>query len=212
MQQNQLGFEEFDEVYMKAIILDMYGVIMKEPGEGFVAYVNQTFPDYTQTDVYEHWMKADLGEITSLEVLSRLGYVGDLQAIEKEYLDTLEIDKEFYTFAEKVKTSRILGLISDDSSEWSLYLRNKFGLNSYFEAISISGEVKVKKPSQQIYMHSLKQLGYAARDCVYVDDRVENVQAAIALGMDGVLFNSRNVEYDGRSVESFEELAKLLGY
>lgn len=30
---------------MKAVILDMYGVILKETGDGFVPYVRRTFPE-----------------------------------------------------------------------------------------------------------------------------------------------------------------------
>lgn len=197
---------------MKAVILDMYGVIMKEPGEGFVAHVNQTFPHLTAQDVYEHWLKADLGEISSLEVLKRLGFEGDLAKIEKEYLDTLEIDEAFYDFALKVRKSDRLGLISDDSSEWSKYLRNKFDINKFFNAIAISGDVKIKKPDIRIYNYVLERLGCSANKCTYVDDRVENVEAAESIGMKAILFNSRSVEYNGNTVTSFEELAEMLNY
>lgn len=197
---------------MKAVILDMYGVIMKEPGEGFVDFVNQTFPNLTGRDVYEHWLKADLGEISSLEVLERLGFEGNLALIEKAYLDTLEIDEDFYSFAKKVRENDELGLISDDSVEWSEYLRNKYKLNELFNAIAISGEVKVKKPDVKIYCYALEKLRSEISSCTYVDDRVENVEAAKVMGMKGILFNTRNVEYDGEVVYSFEELARILGY
>jgi len=197
---------------MRAIILDMYGVIMKEPGEGFVDFVNQTFPALTPHDVYEHWLKADLGEISSLEVLKRLGFSGDLAKIEKDYLDTLEIDMAFYEFANKVKKKDKLGLISDDSTEWSHYLRDKYSINMFFDAIAISGDIKVKKPSHIIYEHALKVLNCEPKGCTYVDDRVENVEAAILLGMKGILFNSRHVDYSGQIVNNFEELALMLGY
>lgn len=32
---------------MKAIVLDMYGVIVKQTGDDFVPYVQQTFPNLT---------------------------------------------------------------------------------------------------------------------------------------------------------------------
>ncbi|MHB8130083.1 MAG: hypothetical protein ACYDEX_13905 [Mobilitalea sp.] len=31
---------------MKAIVLDMYGVIVKQTGNDFVPYVQRTFPDF----------------------------------------------------------------------------------------------------------------------------------------------------------------------
>ena len=35
---------------MKAIILDMYGVIVKQTGDDFVPYIQQTFPDFKPED------------------------------------------------------------------------------------------------------------------------------------------------------------------
>lgn len=195
---------------MKAVILDMYGVILKDPGEGFYAYVNQTFPELTPADIYPIWDRADMGEITSLEVLERLGYTGDLEAIEKKYLDTVEINQDFYEFAETMSKRCKLALLSNDSSDWSAYFREKFDLNKYFEVITVSGDVKMKKPNPKIYELTLERLGLAAEDCVYVDDRRYNLGAAESVGMKAVLFNSRGVEYDGATVESFAELAELL--
>ena len=50
-----------------------------------------------------------------------------------------------------------------------------------------------------------------AEDCVYVDDRRKNLAAARDVGMNTVLFNSRNVEYEGKTVRNFSELGELLG-
>ena len=49
---------------MKAIILDMYGVIVKQTGDDFVPYVQQTFPNLNPEEIYEPWNKADMGELT----------------------------------------------------------------------------------------------------------------------------------------------------
>lgn len=50
---------------MKAIILDMYGVIVKQTGDDFVPYVQRTFPDLRPEDIWEPWFKADIGELCS---------------------------------------------------------------------------------------------------------------------------------------------------
>ncbi|MEA4831382.1 MAG: HAD-IA family hydrolase [Oscillospiraceae bacterium] len=195
---------------MKAIILDMYGVILKDTGDGFISYVNRTFPDLSVSDIYAHWDKADLGEISSLEVFKLLGYQDDLSKIEKEYLDTVEIDETFYGFASTITEKYKLALISNDSSEWSRYFRDKYKINNYFDVITVSGDVKVKKPDVKIFTLTLEKLGVSASDCVYVDDRRFNLDAAQTLGMDTILFNSRNVPYEGKTVKDFIELADIL--
>jgi putative hydrolase of the HAD superfamily len=195
---------------MKAVILDMYGVILKDPGEGFITYVNRTFPDLTPADIYLHWDKADVGEISSLEVFERLGFKGDLEKIQREYLDTVEINELFYEFATDIKKYYKLALISNDSSEWSNFFRNKYNINDYFDVITVSGDVKIKKPDERIFKHTLAKLGCFASDCTYIDDRRFNLEAAQSLGMDTILFNSRNVQYEGKTVNNFKELADLL--
>lgn len=198
---------------MKAVILDMYGVILKDTGDNFYPFVNRTFPNLTPADIYPIWDKADVGEITSLEVFRRLGYPGDeeaLSGIEKEYLDTVEINEGFYAFATAIKKQYKLALLSNDSAEWSRYLRAKYELNQYFDVISVSGDLKMKKPDERIYRLTAEKLGCNPEDCIYVDDRRYNLNAAQAVGMDVVLFNSRNVEYDGKSVNDFAELAKFV--
>ena len=43
---------------------------------------------------------------------------------------------------------------------------------------------------------------------IYIDDREGNLEAAKIVGMNPVLLNSRNVSYEGASVNNFDELAK----
>lgn len=75
---------------------------------------------------------------------------------------------------------------------------------------SISGDLKMKKPDPRIFQLTLEKLGCPPEECVYIDDRRYNLEAAQALGMDTVLFNSRNVPYGGKAVTGFGELADML--
>lgn len=195
---------------MKAIILDMYGVIVQDTGDGFYEYVNQTFPELPVKEMQQQWLKASVGDCTSMELLENFGYTGDLKKIEKDYLDTVEVMEGFYEFASEMKKNYKLALITNDLSEWSHYLRDKHRLNEHFEVIAVSGDLKMKKPDARIFQHTLEKLGCTASDCVYIDDRRRNLEAARELGMDTVLFNSRNVEFEGKCVLSYKELADVL--
>lgn len=193
---------------MKAIVLDMYGVIVKQTGDDFVPYVQRAFPDLSAEDIYPSWFRANIGETTSLEVWKAIGFQGDLEKIEKEYLDTITLSDGFLDFIEKVRNQYKLAIISNDSSRWSRYLREKFDINRYFDVISISGDLKIKKPDERIFLRTIEGLGVNAEDCIYVDDRRSNLGAAKRAGMHPILLNSRNVPYEGASVQSFDELVK----
>ncbi len=207
-----MGFSRGDCV-MKAIVLDMYGVIVKQTGDDFVPYVQQTFPDLKPEEIYTPWFKADAGEITSLEVWKSLGFEGDLEQIEKDYLDTIELNESFLDFAATVSKHYKMAIISNDSSRWSKYLREKFDINKYFDVISISGDLKIEKPDKRIFQLTIEQLGCKAEECLYIDDREGNLEAAGKMGMHTVLFNSRHVQFEGDTVTDFNQLTdRLLGY
>ena len=195
---------------IKAIVLDMYGVIVKQTGDGFVPYVQQTFPNMKREEICIPWFKADVGELTSLEVWETLGYRGDLEKIEKDYLDTIEMNDGFLKFIESVRKRYRLAIISNDSSRWSEYLREKFDINKYFDVISISGDLKMQKPDERIFKLTMEKLGVNAGECLYVDDRRRNLGVAQKLGMKAVMLNSRNVEWEGNVVQGFEELAEII--
>ncbi|WP_442911033.1 HAD family hydrolase [Kitasatospora sp. NBC_01266] len=51
-----------------------------------------------------------------------------------------------------------------------------------------SSEVGVAKPDPRIYRIAAERAGAAAERCLFVDDRAENVAAALELGMTGVVY------------------------
>ena len=191
---------------MKAIILDMYGVIVKQTGDDFVPYVQQTFPDLNPEEIRKPWDKANMGELTSLDVWAAIGFQGDLEKVEKDYLDTIELNDGFLDFIKAARRKYKLAIISNDSSRWSKYLREKFNINQYFDVISISGDLKIRKPDERIFRLTIEKLAVKAEECLYIDDRRGYIGAAKKVGMNTILLNSRNVSYEGDVVNNFEEL------
>ena len=52
----------------------------------------------------------------------------------------------------------------------------------------LSGEVKLLKPDPRIFKLFLETFAIDPASTVYIDDRGPNVEAAMALGMHGILF------------------------
>ena len=196
---------------MQTIIFDMHGVIMKEPNGNLMPFVNQSHPHKTVDDIYAFWTEASLGKITSHEYLRTIGFEGDLYELEKAYLDTLEFDEEFIKCANMLKKRYRLALLSNDVSEWNLYIRKKFVLDKYFDVIVISGDVGMKKPFTDIFEYTLQQLSQPASECLFIDDRPVNLMPAAELGIKPILYNQAVVDYKGERVASFDELLDHLG-
>lgn len=197
---------------MKTIIFDMYGVIIKDPEGGLMPFINRSFPNLTYNDVYNpHWIKACIGGLSSLDFFKNIGFCGDIFKIEKEYLNTIEIDKSFYNAVLILKKFYRFALLSNDLSEWSSYLREKYKINDYFDVIVVSGDVKIKKPDERIFKLILDKLEQPACDCIYIDDRETNLIAAQSIGMETILFND-SIRYIGKAVNNFSELVDMLVY
>ncbi|WP_424216512.1 HAD-IA family hydrolase (plasmid) [Streptomyces sp. BI20] len=57
------------------------------------------------------------------------------------------------------------------------------GVRDLFDVRVLSEEVGMAKPDPAIYRHTLDLLGLPGRDCVFADDRSENLAPAAALGI-----------------------------
>lgn len=59
-----------------------------------------------------------------------------------------------------------------------------------FDALVWSYELGIAKPDPAIYLHTLKQLSTAPEDTLFLDDKLVNVEAAKALGMNALVFTT----------------------
>jgi putative hydrolase of the HAD superfamily len=74
-------------------------------------------------------------------------------------------------------------------------LSNSWGCDEYpradfpglFDTVVLSGEVGMRKPEKEIFLHAAETLGLAPSECIFIDDMEANVAAAQACGMTGVL-------------------------
>ncbi|MEU0571616.1 HAD-IA family hydrolase [Nonomuraea sp. NPDC005983] len=63
---------------------------------------------------------------------------------------------------------------------------DRLGLAYFADDVVSSAQVGVAKPDRRIYEIAAERAGAAPERCLFVDDRLENVEAARALGMTGV--------------------------
>ncbi len=66
----------------------------------------------------------------------------------------------------------------------------KFDFLQWFEGIVVSGEEKTRKPYKDIYELTLKRFNLTAESSIFIDDNKENIEAANAIGINGIHFNS----------------------
>ena len=195
------------------LIFDMYGVILKERTGNFIPYTFEHFEKAEHErikDLIENqklFTKAGLGELSSAEFLSLLGYK-DVEYHMKNYIENyLSFDTSFIAFAEKHHRNYDFILLSTDVSEWSKYITQHYELDKYFKHKIVSGDVHCRKPDPQIYHITLNQIRASAGECLFVDDNIANILSAQNLGIKSILFNRYSEQYEGEQADSFDDLS-----
>ncbi|HUV68998.1 MAG TPA: HAD-IA family hydrolase [Terracidiphilus sp.] len=82
----------------------------------------------------------------------------------------------------------MLGALNNEARETNEYRFKKFGLRNYFQVALSSCSLGVRKPEMGIYQRALDILGRPAERILFIDDRTENVAAAVEAGMRGIHF------------------------
>lgn len=200
----------------KVLLLDMYGVIIKESKGYFVPYTLQHFGKQEHERLIKAFReekcftKAQLGELSNQEFLGYLGYESP-QAVMEDYLTNyLTLDEQFQSFAERYSSKMDFCLLSNDVGEWSEFLTAYHGINSFFKEKIVSGDVGLRKPDKEIFKYALDRLGCMPQEYIFVDNSVKNLLVAEELGIQTILFNRDGEEYGGRVVNDFVELGKML--
>lgn len=67
-----------------------------------------------------------------------------------------------------------------------------------------------RKPDPEIYRRALEVLGAAGSDCFFIDDRMENIDAARAAGMQAYQYAPENLPQIRRAAVAFFELDGVL--
>ncbi len=80
------------------------------------------------------------------------------------------------------------GLLSDNYKEMVEFIRKKITLTEYFDVAVFSNEAGIKKPDRKIFELATAKLGVKPQDCVFVDDREDNIFTARNMGMAAIKF------------------------
>lgn len=89
----------------------------------------------------------------------------------------------------KEKGYLLYGLTNWSHEKFQL-VAHKYPFFNYFEAILVSGDVKLAKPDPAIYQLMLEWIGRPASECIFIDDSVTNIASARKLGFKTIPYES----------------------
>jgi putative hydrolase of the HAD superfamily len=80
------------------------------------------------------------------------------------------------------------GILSNAWYGARTFLTGQPQVKAAFDTLVISAEEGLRKPQPEIYMRTLRRMQVTASESVFVDDVLENVEAARGLGLQAILF------------------------
>lgn len=92
-----------------------------------------------------------------------------------------------YAHALSQRADLRVGVISNTNEAHAAWLHANLPELQHFDHVILSNEVGLIKPDERIYQLALAELGSEAGQCIFIDDLTENVHAAQALGMTGIV-------------------------
>ena len=97
---------------------------------------------------------------------------------------------EIIELVKKLKNNGIKTAILSNTIKPHVNIINKFGGYNNFDVVVLSTRVKLTKPNPEIYLLTAKRLIVKPKECVFIDDKKENLVPAKKLGMKIVLAKS----------------------
>ena len=184
----------------EAILFDMVGVlIFKRPG-----YQASTLDEINADKIEKLYNHVDneklLRDINQNMHLGEKGLERALCCIPAKY----EKFSEIWKLLPKLKESYKMAVINNGNALAQKYWDEKFNF-SIFDAFVNSAIEGVRKPDPEIYLITCKRLGKRPEDCLFMDDSLENVEAANELGMKTIWWNKE----EGRD-KAFERFKPLI--
>ena len=172
---------------IKAIIFDIGGVLVQNLDKIILNKIkNKNF----KKNYYKYAKKLDSGEIT-LKQLQKI-FTKDKLNLYKIYIEAAKkskIDKKVKSLVFKLNKKFKIVYLSNTFKEHYLVRKKQgifkgflFGINSY--------NVKMRKPYMIIYKLMLRKLNLKGDECLFIDDRKDNIKTAKKLKINSILFKN----------------------
>lgn len=137
--------------------------------------------------------KAQLGQARPEEIWTWLGNhldlgADDLAAFRRDFWAGDRVDRALADTIRALRARYRTGLLSNSWARDGQAMAESVGLADCFDVFVTSAELGVMKPDPRIYQVALERLGVTAPEAIFVDDFIENVEAARGLGMQAIHF------------------------
>ncbi len=185
---------------IKAVIWDLGGVLARTidraPRSELAQRLGMTYKELDEAVFNSASARqASLGEISVDRhweiVCAELGWpLENLAEFQSLFWGGDRLDMALIAYIRGLKPAFKTGLLSNNWSNLRHLIEQRWQVSDAFDTLVNSAEVGLLKPDPAIYQLTLERLGVSPEQAVFVDDFIENVQAARQLGWQAVQFQN----------------------
>ncbi len=174
---------------IKAIIFD-WGGVLGEDNNRFAA--RKLAPSYgcdrreLEQALFEEEEKYSRGEDASNYYRTISNMFEIPEALLKKTLNSVKPWEVFYLAKNLSEHYRVF-ILSNQMTPRTKSIKESNDL-SFFEDTFFSDEMRIKKPDPEIYKKVLDKIKLEAKECLFIDDKEDNIEAANNIGMKTILF------------------------
>lgn len=185
------------------LLFDLFGVIARHQRPGALEEMADRCQVPTGAFTTAYWAcrpPYDAGRQSAPEywtaVLRRLSVSADADAIEELRRTDIDswsrVDDRMVTYVQSLRDVAEVAVLSNIPSDHAdAFLSAQPWLHD-LDHVAFSGKIRVAKPDPAAFRHCVVAMRAAPTDFLFVDDREENVRAAQATGMNGLVFTDRD--------------------
>lgn len=181
---------------MRVLLLDVMDTLVRDPFfEDMPSFFGLSFKELVRSLTPGAWVEFEHGRIDETTFLDR--FFHDRRTFDREaFLQRVRAGYRFLDGIESLLTELQNTSVSMHTLSnypiWYRMIEEELELSRFVSWTFVSCETGLRKPDPEAYRNASKKLGVRASQCLFVDDRESNCEAARAVGMRACVF--RDVE------------------
>jgi putative hydrolase of the HAD superfamily len=174
------AFSEFcvtfgvDPERFKAVIAEAYGT------DGHHGMIGKLERGEIELEEFETWLAEHLSEGLETPLVA--------EGIRDRMFAGIGPDEQMIAAVRRAHDAGVrTGLVSNS---WGPSGFHTAEIEGVFDVVLISGEIGMRKPDAEIFLHAAGLIGVPPEECVFVDDIEQNAEGARAVGMEAIVHRS----------------------
>ncbi len=209
---------------IRAVLFD-YGMVLSAPPDPIawarMLSISGLNEETLQREYWAHRHAYDSGDLTAESYWNTAAAGAGIVLTPRQLTNLIAADTDLWSqintpmleWAQRLQRAGIpTGVLSNIGDGMSAGLTQKHAWLADFHHRTWSHAIRSAKPDTAIYLHAAKGLHTAPPHILFIDDKAENVAAAVVIGMQAIQYTTHNDFLDEMRLLGLDYLLQLEGH